>query len=95
MKKNPHLIMMKSLGESPLFHYTVSRYSTDPGDINIPIGCVVRALPDTITADMIKVKCLSQLDEQITLEDGEELVSHIVQLVPTDPDGIFDVSLSK
>ena len=65
-----------------LFFWCFS-YSIDPGDLDIPIGCVVRSLPGSFSRDQLDVEPLSQLDDVLTLEDNEELVSHIITLIPT------------
>ena len=59
------------------------RYSTEPGDIDIPIGCVVRAQPGSFPRDSMDIEPLLQLDDVIQLSDHEELVSHIFDMMPT------------
>ena len=69
------------------------RYSVDPGELDIPVGCVLRAMPDTLCRDEVEVERLDQLDGALQLEDNEELVSHIIKLSPTNPEADIKVKL--
>ena len=62
------------------------RYSVDPGDIDIPVGCVVRAMPGSVDREMVRVDIVDQSTRVFHLADHEELVSHIVSLQYRDPD---------
>ena len=62
-----------------------SRFSVDPGDLDIPVGCVIRAFPGSIRRDGLDVERIEQINASLTLDDNEELVSHIVSL-KFDPD---------
>ncbi len=67
------------------------RYSVDPGDLDVAIGCVFRALPNTVERDEINVERLDQLNGALQLEDNEELVSHIIHVFPSNPDADIQV----
>ena len=62
------------------------RYSVDPGDIDIPVGCVVRAMPGSVDREMVRVDIVDQSTRVFHLADHEELVSHIVSVQYRDPD---------
>ena len=56
----------------------------EPGEIDIPIGCIIRAIPGSLAGrDDLDVQPLDQLDDVFTLDDNEELVSQIIQINPT------------
>ena len=71
----------------------LGRYSVDPGDLDIPVGCVFRALPGTLTRDEVDVERLDQLDGVLQLQDNEELVSHIIRIFPTQPEAKIQVRI--
>ena len=52
----------------------------EPGDLDVPVGCVIRSLPGSMTRDRIEVERVEQLSGVLTLNDNEELVSHIIQV---------------
>ncbi|CAD5110688.1 DgyrCDS63 [Dimorphilus gyrociliatus] len=55
-------------------------YSIDPGDLDIPIGCVFRAMQDSLSREDIEIEKLNQKDDTLKLNENEELVGHIIQL---------------
>ena len=56
----------------------------EPGEIDIPIGCIIRAIPGSPAGrDDLDVQPLDQLDDVFTLDDNEELVSQIIKINPT------------
>lgn len=59
----------------------------EPGDIELPVGCVVRALPGSLPGrDVLDVEPLNQLHNVLTLGDNEELVSQIIRISTTGTD---------
>ena len=52
----------------------------EPGDLDIPLGCIVRTFPGSLTREQVRVDSLAQLEGTLTLEDHEELVSHIITI---------------
>ena len=63
---------------------SVCSFSVEPGEIDIPLGCIVRAIPGSLSGrDSIDVEPLNQLDDVLALEDNEELVSQIIRIHPT------------
>ena len=56
-------------------------YSVEPGDLDVPLGCVVRATSEAVRdRDSLVVARLRQLNGAFTLQPNEELVSHIIEL---------------
>lgn len=51
-----------------------------PGDAEISVGCVIRASPGQLAEDAIQVERVDQLQAELDLEDGEELVSNIISI---------------
>lgn len=62
-----------------MLHCT-NRYSVDPGDTGIGLGCVVRVRPGQLSRDDIEVTRIEQLNCPLSLGPGEELVSNIVEI---------------
>lgn len=56
------------------------RYSVDPGDTGVGLGCVVRLCPGQLARDDIEVNRVDQLDSGLTLGHTDELVSNVVEI---------------
>ena len=56
------------------------RYSVEPGDTGVGLGCVVRVRPGQLSRDDIEVTRIEQLNCPLSLGPGEELVSNIVEI---------------
>ena len=53
----------------------------EPGDIDIPVGCVIRAIDGSgLGRDDFAVTSVSQLDGEFQLNDSEELIGHIIKV---------------
>lgn len=67
-----------------MYRYSVDpddyRYSVDPGDADIALGCVVRTSPGRLKEDDLQVERLDQLQTNMVLNIGEELISNIISL---------------
>lgn len=51
-----------------------------PGEAEISVGCVIRAAPGQLTEGDVHVERIDQLQAELDLEDGEELVSNILSI---------------
>ena len=73
--------------------FCYSSYSVDPGDMEVPVGCVVRCiaggLPDR---DALIINRLDQLGGPLVLGDNEELVSNIIQVGLSNEEDELNVS---
>ena len=59
----------------------LGRFSVDPGDVEIPIGCVIRAIEDSgLSREDFTVTSVSQLDGELHLNGSEELIGHVIHL---------------
>ena len=73
-----------------------SRYSLEPGDWDTGLGCVVRAASTALGRDDLEVTRVHTASVAVPLHDSEELISNIVRLAPSRPDGgLPDVSARK
>ena len=73
-----------------------SRYSLEPGDWDTGLGCVVRAASNALGRDDLEVTRVHTASVAVPLHDSEELISNIVRLAPSRPDGgLPDVSARK
>ena len=82
----------KGLINPVLLYFMTSRYSVDPGNTGIPVGCVIRCLPDVTLRGMFSVEKVDQLSGILPLEPNEELVSNIIKV--THEDANFKVIIS-
>ena len=74
----------------------LSRYSLEPGDWDTGLGCVVRAASTALGRDDLEVTRVHTASVTVPLHDSEELISNIVRLAPSRPDGgLPDVSARK
>jgi hypothetical protein len=59
----------------------VFRYSVEPGETGIAVGCVVRLRPDgLLRRDDVGVQSVDQLHSGLTLGPSEELIGNIIRL---------------
>ncbi|XP_013383289.1 death domain-containing protein 1 [Lingula anatina] len=73
----------------PLFTY---RYNEEQIDFDLGIMAVVRSMPWTMDPDdeeSLQCKKLNQLDSTLTIAENEELVSNIVEIVPSSEKVVF------
>jgi hypothetical protein len=67
-------------------HLSVLRYSVDPGETGIAVGCIARLRPGgLLKRDDIEVRSFEQLHCGLTLSPSDELISNIIsiQVSPT------------
>ena len=59
-------------------------------DAGIPLGCIIRALPDTTSREDFTVESVNQLSGVLPLQDSEDLVGNIIKVSHSDEE--FKVS---
>ncbi|XP_041352496.1 uncharacterized protein LOC121370984 [Gigantopelta aegis] len=64
-------------------------YSTDGGDFDPGIGCIIRTIDGSISRDDIETNSIDQLSGILQLQGNEELISNIVKVTPKDSEKTF------
>ena len=70
----------------------IHRYHVNGGDYDPGVGCIIRAIDGTMRKDDVQCKRIAQESGILTLTNNEELISNIIEIVPSDPDRKFHVS---
>ena len=87
------LVRVYSWQNATLLEITcIYRYHVNGGDYGPGVGCIIRAIDGTMRKDDVQCKRIAQESGILTLTNNEELISNIIEIVPSDPDRKFHVS---